>query len=89
MAMQITNISEAKASLSKLVEKVLQGEEVIIGKAGKPVAKLVPFDMDMVPRHLGAGGLEGKIWIADDFDETPDDIIRLFYGGDDEDESAT
>ena len=39
--MQITNISEAKASLSKLIEKVLKGDEVIIGKAGKPVAKLV------------------------------------------------
>ncbi len=50
--MQITNISEAKASLSKLVEKVLQGEEVIIGKAGKPVAKLVPFDMDTGPTSL-------------------------------------
>ncbi len=87
--MEITNISEAKASLSRLVEKVLQGEEVIIGKAGKPVAKLVPFDMETVPRQLGVGGLEGKIWIADDFDDTPDDIIRLFYGDDDEDESAT
>lgn len=87
--MQITNISDAKASLSKLVEKALRGEEVIIGKAGKPVAKLVPFDMETVPRQLGAGGLEGKIWIADDFDETPDDIIRLFYGDDDEDETAT
>jgi len=86
--MEITNISEAKASLSRLVEKVLQGEEVIIGKAGKPVAKLVPFDMETVPRQLGAGGLEGKIWIADDFDETPDEIIILFYGDDDEDESA-
>lgn len=87
--MQITNISDAKASLSKLVEKVLRGEEVIIGKAGKPVAKLVPFDMETVPRQLGVGGLEGKIWTADDFDETPDDIIRLFYGDDDEDETAT
>ncbi len=41
--MRIINIAEAKASLSKLVERVLQGEEVVIGKAGKPVAKLVPF----------------------------------------------
>ena len=46
--MQITNISEAKASLSQLIERVLRGEEVIIGKAGKPVAKLVPFDMETV-----------------------------------------
>lgn len=48
--MKVMNISEAKASLSKLVERVLQGEEVIIGKAGKPVAKLVPFDLDTRPR---------------------------------------
>jgi prevent-host-death family protein len=41
MIMLITNISEAKAQLSALIEKVLAGEEVIIGKAGKPVARLV------------------------------------------------
>ena len=48
--MQITNISDAKASLSKLIEKVLMGDEVIIGKAGKPVAKLVPYDLETSPR---------------------------------------
>ena len=53
--MQITNISEAKASLSKLIEQVAQGQEVIIGKAGKPVAKLVPYDQDTSPRELGSG----------------------------------
>jgi prevent-host-death family protein len=49
--MEITNISDAKASLSKLVERVMQGEEVIIGKAGKPVAKLVPYNLDTSPRQ--------------------------------------
>ncbi|MCB0015518.1 MAG: type II toxin-antitoxin system prevent-host-death family antitoxin, partial [Anaerolineales bacterium] len=53
--MVITNISEAKATLSKLIEQVLNGEEVIIGKAGKPVAKLVPYTQDTSPRTLGAG----------------------------------
>ena len=67
--MQITNISEAKASLSKLIEKVLKGEEVIIGKAGKPVAKLVPYDLETRPRQLGIGHRHGKIWMADDFDD--------------------
>ena len=52
--MYITNISEAKASLSQLVEKVLRGEEVVIGKAGKPVAKLVPYDHDSSPRDLSS-----------------------------------
>ena len=53
--MVITNISDAKASLSKLIELVLQGQEVIIGKAGKPVAKIVPYDENTNPRQLGAG----------------------------------
>jgi prevent-host-death family protein len=48
--MQITNISEAKANLSKLVERVMRGEEVVIGKSGKPVAKLVPYSLDTSPR---------------------------------------
>lgn len=78
--MQITNISEAKASLSKLIERVLRGEEVVIGKAGKPVAKLVPYALNSEPRQLGAGRWKGKIWMADDFDELPEDILQLFTG---------
>ena len=53
--MVITNISEAKATLSRLIEQVLNGQEVIIGKAGKPVAKLVPYTQDTSPRQLGVG----------------------------------
>jgi len=86
--MQITNISEAKATLSKLVEKVLQGDEVIIGKAGKPVAKLVPYDLESSPRQLGVGKWRGKIWMADDFDDLPEDIVQLFTGEEDKDESV-
>lgn len=78
--MVITNISEAKASLSKLIEQVLSGQEVIIGKAGKPVAKLVPYTQDTTPRTLGAGQWKGKIWMADDFDDLPDDVLNLFTG---------
>jgi prevent-host-death family protein len=84
--MQITNISEAKASLSKLIEKVLKGDEVIIGKAGKPVAKLVPYDLETSPRQLGIGNWHGKIWLADDFDELPEEIEQLFTGEANEDE---
>ncbi|MBX3054924.1 MAG: type II toxin-antitoxin system Phd/YefM family antitoxin [Anaerolineae bacterium] len=76
--MQITNISDAKANLSKLVEKVLKGEEIIIGKAGKPVTKLVPYDLNTSPRELGVGHWHGQIWMADDFDELPEDILKLF-----------
>ena len=73
--MEITNISEAKASLSKLIEQVMRGHEVIIGKAGKPVAKLIPYRIDTSPRTLGAGRWKGKIWIADDFDDTITSLI--------------
>lgn len=69
--MVITNISAATASASQLIEEVMQGEEVIIGKAGKPVARLVPYDADRSPRQLGAGAWKGKIWMADDFDDLP------------------
>jgi prevent-host-death family protein len=87
--MEITNISDAKASLSKLIEKVMNGEEVIIGKAGKPVAKLVPYYLDNKPRQLGAGQWRGKIWMADDFDDLPDEVLNLFTGVVENDESSS
>ncbi len=74
--MHITNISEAKAQLSALIEKVLAGNEVIIGKAGKPVAKLVPYERSEETRHPGA--LHGKIKIAADFDDLPGDVAEAF-----------
>ena len=74
--MLITNISEAKAQLSALIEKVVSGQEVIIGKAGKPVAKLVRYERSDKQRHPGA--LRGKIKISDDFDELPEDIAKAF-----------
>ncbi|MFO7875427.1 MAG: type II toxin-antitoxin system prevent-host-death family antitoxin [Desulfovermiculus sp.] len=72
--MQITNISEAKAQLSALIEKVMAGEEVIIGKAGKPVARIIKYENNRQPRQPGA--LKGKIKIANDFDVLPDDIAE-------------
>jgi len=77
-----------KATLSKLIEKVLKGDEVIIGKAGKPVAKLVPYDLETSPRQLGVGHWHGKIWMADDFDDLPAEFLQLFTGEANEDESA-
>lgn len=79
--MPVTNISEAKAQLSALVERVLAGEEIVIGRAGKPVAKLVPFREPHEPRRPGA--LKGKIRIAEDFDELPEDIGEAFGTRDD------
>jgi len=74
--MQITNVSEAKAQLSALIEKVIAGEEVIIGKAGKPVARLIRYERSKQARQPGA--LKGKITIADDFDVLPQDIAKAF-----------
>jgi prevent-host-death family protein len=74
--MHITNISEAKAQLSALIEKVLAGQEIIIGKAGKPVAMLVQYKHQETTRQPGA--LKGKIKIASDFDELPSDIAEAF-----------
>lgn len=74
--MEIMNITDAKAQLSKMIEQVTAGEEVIIGKAGKPVAKLVKYTNSDIKRTPGA--LANKIKIADDFDELPVDIAASF-----------
>jgi len=73
---RIVNISEAKAQLSSLVAKVMTGKEVLIGKSGKPVARLVRYDRSEEPRKPGA--LRGKIELAEDFDELPDDLAIAF-----------
>ena len=74
--MLITNISDAKSQLSSLIERVKAGEEVIIGKAGKPVAKLVKYERVEARRRPGA--LRGKIKIGEDFDELPHDMAKAF-----------
>ena len=78
--MQITNIHEAKTHLSRLIECVIAGQEIIIGKAGKPVAKLIPYEQNHEPRRPG-GSWQGKVRIADDFDELPKDFMAAFRGG--------
>lgn len=66
LVMKKVNIHEAKTHLSRLVEDVEAGEEVIIARAGKPVARLVPLEKPARPRTPGA--LRGRIRIAEDFD---------------------
>jgi prevent-host-death family protein len=80
--MAMVNTHEAKTHLSRLLERVAAGEEIVIGKAGKPIAKLVPYAERTEPRKLGT--LKGKIWLAPDWDsdETNEEIARLFYGED-------
>jgi len=72
----IRNISQAKAELSALVEAVQKGDEVILAKAGKPVAKLIAYRGPARPRTPGS--MAGEIWIAPDFDTLPDDIAEAF-----------
>jgi len=74
--MVVRNISEAKAELSALIEAVQNGNEVIIAKAGRPVARLVPFRSP--GRSRKPGSMAGEIWIAPDFDTLPDDIAEAF-----------
>ena len=74
--MEIANIHEAKAQLPKLVERALEGEEVIIARAGKPVVRLVPIRESDTPRK--GGQWKGRVRIAEDFDELPEDIARSF-----------
>ena len=73
------NIHEAKTNFSKLLQRVALGEEVIIAKAGVPVAKLVPMYAERPKRPLGL--FKGQIWMADDFNgPLPDDILAGFLG---------
>lgn len=60
------NIHEAKTHLSKLLQRVMNGEEIIIAKAGKPVAVLAPYERIPAPRLPGND--RGKVTIAPDFD---------------------
>ena len=71
------NMHEAKSQLSRLGKLAWEGEEIVIAKAGEPYLRLEPFRERLAKRKLG--GLEGQIWIAPDFDETPQEVIDSFY----------
>lgn len=77
--MQTINIHDAKTQFSKLIEAVVQGEQVVIARAGKPVARLTSISAKKSVRRPGA--LKGKITIADDFNAPlPDDLNSAFEG---------
>lgn len=61
------NLHDAKTHLSRLVEAAAKGEEIVIAKAGKPMARLVPLRPSTLKTRK-PGALKGKIWVADDFD---------------------
>lgn len=75
----INNLYEAKLNLSRLVERAAAGEEIVIAKNGKPMAKLVPLP----PKKTRVpGGWEGKVWEAPDcWDPMSEDELKLWYEG--------
>lgn len=74
----MVNIHEAKTQLSRLVERVERGEEIVIARAGKPVARLVAYREPRASRV--PGGWEGRVWIAPDFDQLPPELAAAFRG---------
>jgi prevent-host-death family protein len=75
----MTNIHEAKTHFSKLVERAAAGEEIIIGKAGKPVARLVQYE-ELAKPSRQPGSMKGLIKIRPGFDEADKEIEALFNG---------
>jgi prevent-host-death family protein len=75
----VVNIHEAKTHLSRLIEKVERGEEVVVARAGTPVVKLVLVRRDRRPRRLGL--LAGKVVIHPGFDEYDEEIAAAFEDG--------
>jgi prevent-host-death family protein len=74
----IFNMHEARTSLSRLVDRALAGEEVVIARNGEPLVQLVPVQRKRKPRVPGRG--RGKIWISSDFEFTEEEITELFEG---------
>ncbi|GAB4267365.1 type II toxin-antitoxin system Phd/YefM family antitoxin [Deferrisoma sp.] len=79
MARIQVNMHEAKTRLSELARRARQGDRVVIARAGEPYVDLVPHREERAVRVPGL--LKGRVRIAPDFDETPEDVIRAFEGG--------
>ncbi|HEX5419491.1 MAG TPA: type II toxin-antitoxin system prevent-host-death family antitoxin [Gammaproteobacteria bacterium] len=76
---KVVNIHEAKTHLSRLVDEAATGKEIIIAKAGKPMARLAPINATVKKKKLGL--LKGKIKIIGDFNAPlPDEVLAIFEG---------
>jgi len=73
---QTINIHEAKTRLSQLVQQVEDGDEIIIARANKPVARLIAYQQKPVKRRLGEA--KGMVEIMPDFDQLPGDFMEHF-----------
>jgi prevent-host-death family protein len=78
--MRITNMHEAKTHLSRLVDRAAAGEEIIIGKAGKPFVRLVPFKAFSASKRK-PGSMKGKIKMKPGFDKADQQIEEIFGAG--------
>jgi prevent-host-death family protein len=76
--MQVTNIHDAKTHLSKLIQRAIAGEEIVIAKAGDPMVTLVPYQAKAGKRK--GGQWRGKVWVAEDFDDLPPELASAFRG---------
>ena len=74
----IVNVYEAKTHLSQLLDRVANGEEIVIARGGRPVAQLVPLSKQREPRVFGAW--RGRVRIAPDFDVLPPELEAAFRG---------
>ena len=74
--MTTAEIQQAQSLLPRLVEQAEAGEEVILSRDGKPVARLIPYEAR--PKGRVGGQWRGQVWMAPDFDELPDDIAEAF-----------
>lgn len=72
------NVHAAKTHLSRLVDRAVDGEDVVIGKSGRPLVRLVPYGQGKSPREPGRWA--GRLTVADDFDATPDWLLDAFEG---------
>ncbi len=76
--MQTVNLYEAKTQLSRLVDRAAAGEEIVIAKGGRPLARLVPIARRTSPRPLGL--FRGRVRVADDFDAPLPDAVAEAFG---------
>lgn len=75
------NMHEAKTHLSRLVERAIEGEDVVIAKSGKPLVRLVPVEKPVADTSKRLGGLRGQLTIPDDIKGyMKDEIEEMFYG---------
>lgn len=76
--MDTVTVTEAKAQLSRLLERVLSGERIAIGRRGRPEVVLQAYEADEGPRPLGT--YEGPFELSEDFDQTPVEVVAAFEG---------